>query len=111
MTMSKDWRRLLRLPLMVIKLEKFNQYILQMTVQGKLNVNMLIDSDFEFSKNSTAQLYEAGLIGGKAIAIIPAFDGAPNVESGDTTKLRCQTRTYGFGKSTLNTTSRKNGNG
>lgn len=52
-------------------------------LSGKLNVNMLIDSDFEFSKNSTAQLYEAGLIGGKAIAIIPAFDGAPNVESGD----------------------------
>lgn len=50
---------------------------------GKLNVNMLIDSDFEFSKNSTAQLYEAGLIGGKAIAIIPAFDGAPSVKSGD----------------------------
>lgn len=53
-------------------------------LSGKLNVNMLIDSDFEFSKNSTAQLYESGLIGGKAIAIIPAFDGAPNVESGDT---------------------------
>ena len=52
-------------------------------LSGKLNVNMLIDSDFEFSKNSTAQLYEAGLIGGKAIAIIPAFDGSPNVESGD----------------------------
>ena len=52
-------------------------------LSGKLNVNMRIDSDFEFSKNSTAQLYEAGLIGGKAIAIIPAFDGAPNVESGD----------------------------
>ena len=53
-------------------------------LSGKLNVMMLIDSDFEFSKNSTAQLYESGLIGGKAIAIIPAFDGAPNVESGDT---------------------------
>ena len=52
-------------------------------LSGKLNVEMLIDSDFEFSKNSTAQLYESGLIGGKAIAIIPAFDGAPNVESGD----------------------------
>ena len=39
--------------------------------------------DFEFSKNSTAQLYESGLIGGKAIAIIPAFDGAENVVSGD----------------------------
>ena len=47
-------------------------------LSGKLSVNMLIDSDFEFSKNSTAQLYEAGLIGGKAIAIVPAFDGAPN---------------------------------
>ena len=52
-------------------------------LSGKLNVEMLIDSDFEFSKNSTAQLYESGLIGGKAIAIIPAFDGAPSVESGD----------------------------
>ena len=50
---------------------------------GKLNVHMLINSDFEFSKNSTAQLYEAGLIGGKAIAIIPAFDRAPNIQTGD----------------------------
>lgn len=50
---------------------------------GKLEVLMLVDSDFEFSKNSTAQLYESGLIGGKAIAIIPAFDGAENVVSGD----------------------------
>ena len=52
-------------------------------LSGKLSVNMLIDSDFEFSKNSIAQLYEAGLIGGKAIAIIPAFDGAPFIVSGD----------------------------
>ena len=50
---------------------------------GKLEVVMLVDSDFKFSKNSTAQLYESGLIGGKAIAIIPAFDGAENVVSGD----------------------------
>ena len=49
---------------------------------GKLEVLMLVDSDFEFSKNSTAQLYESGLIGGKAIAIIPAFDGAENAVSG-----------------------------
>jgi len=44
---------------------------------------MLIDSNFKFSKNSTAELYESGLIGGKAIAIIPANDGAANVSSGD----------------------------
>ncbi len=50
---------------------------------GKLSVIMLIDNDFEFSINSKAQLYEAGLIGGKAIAIVPAFDGAPAVKSGD----------------------------
>ena len=50
---------------------------------GKLSVIMLINNDFEFSINSKAQLYEAGLIGGKAIAIVPAFDGAPAVKSGD----------------------------
>ena len=44
---------------------------------------VLIDNDFEFSVNSKAQLYEAGLIGGKAIAIVPAFDGAVVVKSGD----------------------------
>ncbi|MGB1901726.1 MAG: MlaD family protein [Flavobacteriaceae bacterium] len=49
---------------------------------GKLEVVMLIESDFEFSVNSTAELYESGLIGGKAIAILPAFDGADNVSSG-----------------------------
>jgi len=50
---------------------------------GKLEVLMLIDSGFKFSKNSTAELYESGLIGGKAIAIVPADDGAENVISGD----------------------------
>lgn len=45
---------------------------------GKLLVKLLVDSEFQFSKNSKAELYETGLIGGKAIAIIPAFDGAEN---------------------------------
>lgn len=48
---------------------------------GKLLVKLLIDSEFQFSKNSRAELYETGLIGGKAIAIIPALDGAANAES------------------------------
>ncbi len=43
---------------------------------GKLLVKLLVDSEFQFSKNSKAELYETGLIGGKAIAIVPAFDGA-----------------------------------
>jgi len=50
--------------------------------QGKLLVTMNITKDFEFSKNSEAQLYEAGLIGGKSIAIVPKFDDSGIAESG-----------------------------
>jgi len=50
---------------------------------GNIKVTLLINSDFEFSKNSIAECYEAGLIGGKAIAIIPANDSAKNAEKGD----------------------------
>ena len=49
---------------------------------GKLLVKLVVENEFEFSKNSEAQLYEAGLIGGKAIAIIPAFDNAENATKG-----------------------------
>ena len=49
---------------------------------GKLLVTMTINKDFEFSKNSEAQLYEAGLIGGKSIAIVPMFDNSGVAESG-----------------------------
>lgn len=55
---------------------------------GLLRVNMLISADFPFSVNSEAQLYEAGLIGGKAIAIIPAFDSSSLVQSGDVLKSK-----------------------
>jgi len=50
---------------------------------AKLKVLLLIEDDFQFSKNSKAQLYDTGLIGGKGIGIIPAFDNAENVKSGD----------------------------
>jgi len=50
---------------------------------GKIKVKLLVDSDFNFSINSKAELYEAGLIGGKAIAIIPAFDNAEDAKKGD----------------------------
>jgi phospholipid/cholesterol/gamma-HCH transport system substrate-binding protein len=49
---------------------------------GKLLVTLLVDNDFEFSKNSKAELYDLGLIGGKAIAIIPAFDDSEIAVSG-----------------------------
>lgn len=50
---------------------------------GKLKVKLMVDNDFQFSKNSKAELYEAGLIGGKAIAILPAFDEADNAQKDD----------------------------
>lgn len=50
---------------------------------GKLLVELLVDSEFQFSKNSTAELYETGLIGGKAVAIIPANDNAGYAENYD----------------------------
>lgn len=50
---------------------------------GKIKVKLLVDSDFKFSINSKAELYEAGLIGGKAIAIVPAFDNAEYAKKGD----------------------------
>lgn len=51
---------------------------------GKLMVTFTVDSDFQFSKNSIAELYDTGIIGGKGIQIIPVFDNAKMAESGDT---------------------------
>lgn len=51
---------------------------------GKLLVTFTVSNDFEFSKNSKAELYDTGIIGGKGIQINPVFDGAPMARSGDT---------------------------
>lgn len=51
---------------------------------GKLLISFTIDNDFEFSRNSKAELFDTGIIGGKGIQIIPVFDGAPAAQSGDT---------------------------
>ena len=51
---------------------------------GDLMVTFTVSSSFEFSKNSKAELYDTGIIGGKGIQIKPVFDGAPMAKSGDT---------------------------
>lgn len=53
---------------------------------GKLLVTLIINNKFEFSKNSTAELFDTGIIGGKGIQINPVFDGSAVVQSGDTLK-------------------------
>ena len=47
-------------------------------------ITMNIRNDINFNKNSSAVLYETGLIGGKAISIEPNFDGNDLVKTGDT---------------------------
>jgi len=50
----------------------------------KILVTMRIRSDLNFSKSSSAILYEAGLIGGKAIQIQTKFEQGNAIKSGDT---------------------------
>ncbi len=50
----------------------------------KILVTMSLRPDMKFSPNSTAVLYEAGLIGGKAISISPDFASGAVIKSGDT---------------------------
>ncbi len=51
---------------------------------GNLLVTFSVNNDFTFSKNSKAELYDTGIIGGKGIQIKPVFDGAPMAQTGDT---------------------------
>ncbi len=50
----------------------------------KILVTMDVREELDFSNKSTAMLYETGLIGGKAIAIVPVFDTQRVVKDGDT---------------------------
>jgi len=51
---------------------------------GNLLVTFSVNNNFTFSKNSKAELYDTGIIGGKGIQIKPVFDGSPTAQSGDT---------------------------
>jgi phospholipid/cholesterol/gamma-HCH transport system substrate-binding protein len=50
---------------------------------NSLEIKLMIDNEVEFSKSSKAELYETGLIGGKAIAIIPNYEDSSIAENGD----------------------------
>ncbi len=50
--------------------------------RGKLIVEFGVETDFEFSKNSITKIYSPSLMGGKAIAIVPSYDGETAI-SGD----------------------------
>ena len=50
---------------------------------SKLLLKFRVENDFSFSNQSIAQIYETGLIGGKALAVIPKY-GNEIAKSGDT---------------------------
>ena len=53
------------------------------TKKGQLIVEFsMMEKEFEFSKNSVAKIYSDGLMGGKALAIIPSYEGEKAI-SGD----------------------------
>jgi phospholipid/cholesterol/gamma-HCH transport system substrate-binding protein len=43
----------------------------------EIKVSFTVREDLTFSSQSIAQIYEPGLIGGKAIALLPKYDGDP----------------------------------
>ena len=50
---------------------------------SKLLLKFRVENEFNFSSESVAQIYETGLIGGKAVAVIPKY-GNELARSGDT---------------------------
>ena len=52
--------------------------------QGQLLVTFTVGKDFNLSKNSTAQVYGGGIIGGKSLAIVPEYESESIAKSGDT---------------------------
>jgi phospholipid/cholesterol/gamma-HCH transport system substrate-binding protein len=43
--------------------------------KGSLVVEITLDNDFPFSKNSVAKIYSSSLLGGQSLAIIPNYEG------------------------------------
>ncbi|WP_417360478.1 MlaD family protein [Galbibacter sp.] len=52
--------------------------------KGRLLVSFTIDNDFKFSKNSTAEIYDTGIIAGKGLRVVPLYDQAELSKDGDT---------------------------
>lgn len=74
--------------------------------RGNLLVTFTVGNDFRFSKNSTVELYDTGIIGGKGLQIKPVFDGAP-AQSGDTLKTETRPGITDLAQQKLNPLVRK----
>lgn len=58
--------------------------------RGGLLVTFTVESDFQFSKNSTVEIYSSGFIGGNNLGIVPDFEAGQMARNGDTLQGRIQ---------------------
>lgn len=71
-----------------MKIGQVDKIIPQRTKDGLLYfvVKITADERYEFSKNSSLEIFEQGLMGGKQAKINMVYDGAPIAKDGDTLK-------------------------
>lgn len=76
-----------RLSINGLKIGQVDKIIPVTDKNGKISfvVKVLADNQFEFSKNSTLEIFESGLMSGTEIRINPVY-GAPYAKDGDTLK-------------------------
>lgn len=70
-----------------LKVGQVDKIIPQTSKDGKINfiVKITVDNNFEFSKNSTLEIFEPGLMSGKEMRVNLAY-GGPTAKDGDTLK-------------------------
>ncbi len=64
-----------------LKIGKVNQITLN--PDGKIRVELQIQTDFPISKSSVAEIFDSGIVGGKEIAILPNFADKSIIEDGN----------------------------
>ena len=71
-----------------LKVGQVDKIIPKTGKDGKLHfvVKLLIDKAYNFSKNSTAEIFEPGLMSGKEMRVNLIYDNAPLAKDGDTLK-------------------------
>ena len=71
-----------------LKVGQVDKIIPKTSKDGKLHfvVKLLIDKAYSFSKNSTAEIFEPGLMSGKEMRVNLIYDNAPLAKDGDTLK-------------------------
>jgi phospholipid/cholesterol/gamma-HCH transport system substrate-binding protein len=75
-----------------MKVGQVDKIIPQTSKDGKIHfvVKFFVDKEFQFSKNSTVEIFEPGFMAGKQARINLVYDQSPNAKDGDTLKGRFQ---------------------